>query len=329
MPEQSISQIAADSYRFIQDTILEPLGWGEFDALFATYAHRRGHSYTAYIDSLPLLAYRAAGGESEDAFPVSSAWILHILAGRVLDDLADDQGKQSVWQQNGRATALSYALFAMGAANTALAYIQKELVYREISQKFNQALALAAKVQQKTSDSANPSVEDYFKAIAAKTGMVFALGTWAGGYMATSEHGAHERCSPEHGSHESSPQTCEALYSYGLNTGMMLQIVDDYTDLAEDLVRGEWTLPVLHALAQLEDERRPALIADLNSARGQCPDQIQEVVAQVNELGSLTWSLQVAGAYQQRAIAALDQFPTENKIHLVAYVSQQYSESTL
>lgn len=320
MPEQSISQIAIDSYRFIQDTILEPLGWGEFDALFATYANQRCHSYTAYIDSLPSLACRAAGG-SEDAFPVSAAWILHIMAGRVLDDLADDQGKESVWQQNGRSTALSCSLFALGAANTALSFIQNESTYREISQKFNQALALAAKVQQKPSDSANPTVEDYFKAIAAKTGMVFALGAWAGGYMATSE-----RCSPEHGSHESSSQTCEALYSYGLNTGMMLQIVDDCTDLAEDLVRGEWTLPVLYALAQLKDECRPALIADLNSARGKCPDQIQEVVAQVNELGSLTWSLQVAGAYQQRAIAALDQFPTENKTHLVAYVSQQYSE---
>lgn len=319
MPEQSISQIAADSYRFIQDTILEPLKWGEFDALFATYANRRCHSYTAYIDSLPLLACRAAGGEPEGAFPVAAAWILHIMAGRILDDLADDQGKESVWQRNGRAAALSYSLFAMGAANTALAYIPKESAYRDISQKFNQALALAAKVQQESFDPVHISVEDYFKAIAAKTGMVFALGTWAGGYVAASDHGSHEL----------GPQTCGALYNYGLNTGMMLQIVDDCTDLTEDLVQGEWTLPVIHALTQVDDNQRPALIADLVSARGQHPDQMQEVVAQVNELGSLTWSLQVAGVYQQRAIAALDQFSTENKTHLVAYVSQQNSESTL
>ncbi len=319
MPEQSISQIAADSYRFTQDTILKHLGWGEFDALFATYANRRCHSYTAYIDSLPLLACRAAGGKSKDAFPISAAWILHIMTGRILDDLADDQGKESIWQQNGRSTTLSYSLFALGAANTALTYIKNELAYRDISQKFNQALALAAKGQQKPSHSANPSVEDYFKAIAAKTGMVFALSTWAGGYVAASDNGSRER----------GPQTCEALYNYGLNTGMMLQIVDDCTDLAEDLVRGEWTLPVIHALTQVDDNQRPVLIADLASARGQHPDQIQEVVTQVNELGSLTWSLQVAGAYQQRAIAALDQFPTSNKTHLVAYVSQQNSESTL
>lgn len=324
MPEQFISQLAADSYRFIQNTVLNPLEWREFDALFATYANRRCHSYTAYIDSLPLLACQAAGGGSEDAFPVAAAWILHIMGGRILDDLADNQGKESIWQQNGRSTAISYSLFALGAANTALSYIQKESTYREIGRKFNQVLALAAKVQQKPFDLAQTSVEDYFKAIAAKTGMVFALGAWTGGYVATSEHSAHV-----HRSCDLCPQTCDALYNYGLNTGMMLQIVDDCTDLAEDLVQGEWTLPVLYALAQVEDECKSGLLADLNSARGQHPDQIQEVVAQVKELGSLTWSLQVAGAYQKRAIAALDQFPTKNRTHLVAYVSQQNSESTL
>lgn len=319
MPEQSISQLADESYRFIQDTVLKPLGWEEFNALFSTYASRRCHSYTAYIDSLPLLACKAAGGESEVALPVAAAWILHIAAGRILDDLADDQGKESIWQQNGRSPALSYSLFALSAANTALSYIQNELAYRDISRKFNQALALAVKGQQKPPDSATPSVEDYFKAIAAKTGIVFALGAWAGGRVAMSEHGLHE---PDH-------QTCEALYNYGLNTGMMLQIVDDCADLAEDLVRGEWTLPVIHALSQVGDTQRQVLTADLNGASGRHPNQIQEVVAQVNELGSLTWSLQVAGVYQQRAIAALAQFPAESKTHLVAYVSQQNSESTL
>lgn len=319
MPEQFISQLAADSYRFIQNTVLNPLEWREFDALFATYANRRCHSYTAYIDSLPLLACQAAGGGSEDAFPVAAAWILHIMGGRILDDLADNQGKESIWQQNGRSTALSYSLFALGAANTALCYIQKEWAYRDISQKFNQALALAAKGQQEPINSAASSIEDYFKVIAAKTGIVFALGAWAGGYVAMSEPLLHE----------SDLKACQALYNYGLNTGMMFQIVDDCTDLAEDLVRGEWTLPVFYALAQVEDECKSALLADLSSARGQHPDQIQEVVAQIKELGSLTWSLQVAGAHQKRALAALDQFPTKNRTHLVAYVSQQNSESTL
>ena len=314
MCSHTVFQLATQSYNFTRQIVLEPLRWGEFSQLFEIHTNRRQNLHAAYMDVLPTLTCLAIGGEFESTLPVNAAWILYILAARMLDDLFDNQGQESIWQGNGCSKALSYALFALGAGNSALSYIQKETTYKEISQKFNQTLAMAAQVQQESSDSFSLSIEAYFKAIAAKTGMVFAVGAWAGGYLATDEPRL---------------QSCQALYDYGLNAGLMLQIIDDCTDLAEDLARGDWTLPVLHALAHVDDEQRPELIADLKNAKGGSLGQIQRLVNQIDKCGSMTWSLQVAGAYQQRAIAALESFPPERKAHLVAYVSQKYDIPTV
>lgn len=244
--------------QFISREILPPLEWPLFSNAFSAYLKRRQETPSSYVDLFPTLTCIAAGGVPEEAIPVTAAWTLFVLAARLFDDLADGQQLAPEWSQFGPATNSSMALFALGAANSALALTNSGTTCKEVTLAFNQALALASKSQQLEMDTREFSIEQYLGTIASKTGFIFAVGAWAGGMVATEK--------PR-------PTTVKALHDYGLNIGIMDQIVDDCQDLAADLAQGIWTLPVFYALSQAADKERHDLRTALTAARGEMKRQ--------------------------------------------------------
>ncbi|MCA9941950.1 MAG: polyprenyl synthetase family protein [Ardenticatenaceae bacterium] len=300
--------------QFISCELLAPLDWQTFSGTFAAYLRRRRNTPSAYVDLFPTLACLAAGGESVRAISVTAAWTLFILAARLFDDLADGQQLALEWRHFKPTTTTSMALFALGAANSALAQADSRIVYEEVSLAFNQALALAAKSQQLETENLELSIEQYLGTIATKTGFIFAVGAWAGGMIATKEP-----CQT----------TVQGLHDYGLNVGIMDQIYDDCQDLAVDLAQGIWTLPVLYAMSQAKSNKRHELQVALTSASRGEAGAVETAVSLITTYDAIPWSLMAAAAYQQRALAAIEALSPENKSYLVEYAQRNNAQLVL
>lgn len=294
-------------HHYLRQNILNQLGWTEFTHCLEAYIARRQGTQMLFVDLFPTFACLAAGGSMETAVPITAAWLLFILSARIFDDLADGQTLAKEWHGVNSQTTMAMGLHALGAANSAIAQIPSGAIAKEISCAFNQGLALAAKAQQETAKVGSTQVKTYLSEITAKTGYIFAIGSWSGGKIA-----ANSPCQ----------QTLKSLYQYGLNIGIMDQIIDDCQDLATDLTRGVWTLPTIYALSQRTESARPDLLKALNLARGGESHAVETAVNYIVAQNSLAWCLKVAAAYQDRALEALKPLSTENTIYLVEYAKR-------
>ncbi|MCA9921207.1 MAG: polyprenyl synthetase family protein [Anaerolineales bacterium] len=297
-----INQLFRNTYDFIQQIILPTFGWPEFDHLITDYRQKRIDT-GVYVDIFPALASVASGGDVQQVIPLSAAWTLFMFAARVFDDLFDGEGYEHEWWQSETAVSTT-GMFAIGAANVALSYIGDCTQQRDIAEAFNKLLVLAAKAEGKRPFVQHTSLEQYFTDIASKTGLVFATGAWSGGVIA--------------GGDES---TLNALYQFGLNLGMMEQIVDDCQDVLIDVQNGVWTLPMLYALAEAKkvgDGRFHNLLSQ-PKAISQWGDDVQSFLAKYD---AVNWSLKVAEVYQCQAMSALAKLPDGCMADLEAYANR-------
>src|SRR5699024_3879385 len=145
-----------------------------------------------------------------------------------------------------------------------------------------------AKTQTAKLDLQSVTVERYFAHIAAKTGVVFATAAWAGALTAESD---------------ATDSAIDALYDFGMNLGMAIEIADDCADLeTSDLRRRHFTLPVIHALSQENHPRRPSLVSLLGNATDR--RWVEDVTDLLTELGAIDGSMRVASVYRANAIGA-------------------------
>jgi geranylgeranyl pyrophosphate synthase len=308
MPE-TVDPYFESIYAYLEHSVLPSLGWQEANDMILHYGRNRRHSARSYVDTLPILACLSAGGNFEEAKPVAAAWILFVLAGRIFDDVVDGYEENNFLFAQGAPTAVSSALYALSGANIALGHIADHRRQKEISHAFNNVLALAAQAQTASQPVKESSLENYFAMIAGKTGMAFAVGAWAGGRMATG----------------GSSEKLQALHQYGLHIGMMDQIVDDCEDLAADLRQGTKTLPLLYALQEASEGQRIFLRSFTKHGPITDENRIEATIDLIEEIGGIRWSLSMAALYQQKAIAALSNFPDSTKKHLVDYASQHFA----
>ena len=109
----------------------------------------------------------------------------------------------------------------------------------------------------------------------------------------------------------------EALTQFGLNLGITFQVVDDILDFTgdeqqlgkpviNDLKEGRITLPIIHALAHAgeADHRR---LKDL--AQDVKPDTAPEILALLDQTGSLSYAREQARHYTLKAQENLQSFP--------------------
>jgi geranylgeranyl diphosphate synthase type I len=293
-----VEQLWEETYGFIEKQILPGLEWPAFQDLLKHVKERRKEPWFISTDVFPALACQAAGGDPRQAVPLSAAWLLNILAGRIFDDQQDGEGEQQAWLTARAIDSTSVGLFALGAANAALSYLHVERdSLSDIICAFGNIVSLSARAQIDKLDLKGLTLERYLANIAAKTGIVFATGAWTG--ARTAKNGASELA-------------LQALHDYGMNLGMAIQIADDCADLQEgDLSRQHFTLPVVYALNQIDHPRHPQLISLLEKGAGQ-------------EMGALEWAVNVASLYRAKALAALEPLPRENVKELTAYATGEY-----
>lgn len=305
MERLDLSRQFIETHAFIEEHVLPDLGWPAFEAILRALRQRRIASPGMYTDLFPTLACVAAGGEVARAIPLSASWLLYVLAARIFDDHQDEEGENQPWSGTGR-EALGVGLFALGAAQSALFRLEADLeTLRQIGEAYGNVLAMAARAQSKGNASSGVSVEQYFTNMAAKTGIVFATAAWSGARVST--------LTP-------SDLVLDSLYNYGLNVGMTIQITDDCRDLAaDDLKRGDFTLPVIYALAQREHPCQPQL-AQLMAQAGES-EHTEAIIEILEEMGAINWSRRVASVYRSRALAALEPLDRERTIYLEEYVS--------
>lgn len=308
MHEFAVETLFATVYDFIEETVLPPFRWDRFSNILKEYRSKRATSLHAYVDVLPILTCAAAGGRPDKAIPLAASWTFYILAARIFDDQQDDEGAEHTWNDGGVKEALPIGLHAMGAAQAALSHLEGGGgTHAAILGAFGNSLALSAKAQSEQPTLDDLSVEWYFRLLAAKTGLIFATGAWAGARVSLD--------TPD-------PATVDALYQYGLNTGMAAQIADDCYDLAEaDLANNTLSLPVIYALSQKQHDKHPLLISLLQEPSAK-PERIARIVEVLEEIEAIAWSLKVARVYQGQALAALEQFPEDKIQPLVYYVSR-------
>lgn len=259
--------------------------------------HHHTHLVSISSEILPLLTCQAAGGVAEDALPLAAFWWLNLFAARLLDDLQDDDVTHS-WGEQSPAQRLSAAIYGLGAAQSALSFLNVDAdCHQSLYDAFGRTLALAAAGQyQPPPKLVELSVESYFETTILKSANLFAAICWAGARIATTNESTLAACS-----------------NFGLAVGIMKQIQDDCTDFnksdSSDLARGSYTLPVIYALSQTDVPNQ--IIANWK------PHDILELVEKTQ---GVQWGQQMANIYRQQALDAISIFPPETTELLKAYV---------
>ena len=291
-PRSPISSLLTPVYQFINCTLLPPFDWPAFETAWEIYRDARIANGRADIDALPVVACLAASGNVEQVLPTAAAWTLYILAARIFDDVADDEGDESgLFARRNAPSPLSACLFAVSAANASLTHLDESSGSRDIVATFSHTLALAVKSEHTQPPLSQLSVETYFETIAAKTGIVFATGMWAGSRTAVADK-----------------NITDSLHKFGLHLGMMTQILDDCVDLKADLANQVWTLPLIYASSQKQHPAHQQLTSLLAQPAPNAA-WIDEIVSLLDTMNAVPWSLQIAEVHRQEAVSLIEDLP--------------------
>lgn len=143
------------------------------------------------------------------------------------------------------------------------------------------------------------SESDYLKMVSEKTGELCAAGCGIGATLSGAD-----------------ADLIESFKSFGRDLGTAFQIIDDVLDLVgdanavgktlgTDLQNRKVTLPVIHALATLDQTRRELLLTMLNADNV----AVGKVVALLEESGSIEYSRKKAATIAQQAIDFASSLP--------------------
>lgn len=140
----------------------------------------------------------------------------------------------------------------------------------------------------------------YLEVIQAKTAKLFEAATELGGVLTGQ-----------------SDAICTALAQYGMHLGTAFQIVDDVLDYqsdqatmgknaGDDLAEGKTTLPLIHAMADSNEEERAFLRQAITDADVSEMDKILAIIASTNAIEK---SLETARIAANNAVQVLDILP--------------------
>ncbi|MCI0556932.1 MAG: polyprenyl synthetase family protein [Nitrososphaera sp.] len=303
------------TYQFIRTNILPVLDWTKFESTVEYWIERRENASVKsnYSDVLPTLSYTALGGDIEPSIPLTAAWMFYIFGARVLDDIQDQDAPNKPWTKEGLGQSIPIGVALLSITNTCLSHLNTDAAaFQEILAGFGRTGTLAAKHQSFPTNSyaSAESLEQYFTHIIATTAELFAVGAWAGGRLHTTDE-----------------NILQALRDFGFGLGMKTAIVLDCRDLKpaspdkpSDLTVGSYKLPVLYAVSTLTEHPDHRLLIKLLKEENLSGDRLETVVRVLEDMGAISWSVQVALEYEKKARLALDSLPDTAKKVLVDYV---------
>ena len=143
--------------------------------------------------------------------------------------------------------------------------------------------------------------ESYMQVIYSKTARLFESATQIGAIL------------------NDAPENVEvALQNYGKYLGTAFQLIDDVMDytsdgedmgknVGDDLAEGKPTLPLLHAMRNTTPENTAMIREAIEKANGM--DRLEDILAVMQEAGSLEYTTQKALEEADKAIAELSVLP--------------------
>ncbi|GAA4884207.1 octaprenyl diphosphate synthase [Ferrimonas pelagia] len=250
----------------------------------------------------PLLAVLAARAvEYQGDAHVKLAAIIEFIHTATLlhDDVVDEstmrRGRETANALFGNQASVLVGDFLYTRSFQMMTELRDLTVLEDLADATN-VLAEGEVLQLMNCNDADTSEDSYMQVIYCKTARLFEAATHLAAVLAEKE-----------------PALCQAMSDYGRYLGTAFQLVDDVLDytadeeelgknLGDDLAEGKPTLPLIHAIAHAE----PADSQRIRDAieNGGC-EEIEAVVATLEQTGSLDYTMQRAIEESDKAIAAL------------------------
>ncbi|HEY0604753.1 MAG TPA: polyprenyl synthetase family protein [Herpetosiphonaceae bacterium] len=241
---------------------------------------------------LPLLTCQAAGGDPRSAIPVAAAWRALHIGLKLLDDVEDgDVARMNAGVNPAQVLNLSTGFLA--AAQLALTHLPAAQCH-VLQADFLQTVLRMARGQHVDLDrSTARSIQTYFQVMEAKSGAFFALAAASGSKCATTD--------------------CTEIAKYqdfGYNVGILIQIVDDWSDIAlkhgqGDLTTGQATLAVCYAQTVASPAERVHLESLLACAPTSAAAE-HEARHLLTTLGCEMYMQAELARYRRRSLAVFD-----------------------
>ncbi len=167
--------------------------------------------------SLPGMCCQAAGGEAQWADPVAAAWLLFFAAAHLMDSVEDQDEPDPWWAAQGPGLALNAATGLYFSACLALQELNNLPIpyeaQRAAAVQVLQPFLLMSSGQYVDFNTPKPTLDEYWRIAGAKSGAFFSLACQAGARLATDQ-----------------PQALQGFQQFGLNIGLLVQILDDLAD---------------------------------------------------------------------------------------------------
>lgn len=264
---------------------------------FVTLAFEPEAKINPFI-SLPELCCLASNGSPKLCRPIVAAWVLLLLAAKLIDDVEDQAIQDDVPLIVNATTGLHFVIQLIlskliQAPETAASFLP---ILLKLDRTMLHACAgqhgdLSNYWQQQ--EEIDP--ETWLEIARAKSGDFFAWAAWAGARVT-----------------DASDDTLAACWTFGHHLGTLLQIADDFNDVwlspqPGDLVTGCLSLPVIYARFVSDKATRnhlDQLLAQAQSGKRDAEEKIRQILI---EIGAQNYLLVVARMEYFQAVAALEQ----------------------
>ncbi len=265
--------------------------------------------------AVALLVFKAVGGtDPQKIIKVATAFELIHSATLIHDDINDHgemrRGRQAAYKKYGTQKALIAGDFLF-VKSFALGGTFDETIIGVVADACT-GIAESEILQSDYEHDQDTSVDVYINIIEGKTARPFEAGARVGSYLA-----------------ESSSAVIEAMGSFGMNIGIVFQIVDDILDITGveatlgkargiDILDGKPTLPLIIAM---QDRAHGDRIKQIFKKEVKSSAEVAEALALVKKTDALDASMDLAEEYANKALLDLEVLkPSEYKDALKALI---------
>ncbi|MGB0898881.1 MAG: octaprenyl diphosphate synthase [Psychrobium sp.] len=253
---------------------------------------------------LTVLAARALGYQGKDH--VTIAAIIEFIHTSTLlhDDVVDEstmrRGKETANALFGNQASVLVGDFLYSRSFQMMTEL-KNLQIMEVLADATNIIAEGEVLQLINVNDPDTTEESYLRVIYCKTAKLFEAAT----HLAAVVNGNDQA-------------TIDAMKAYGTHLGTAFQLIDDHLDytadseklgknIGDDLAEGKPTLPLIYAM-KMGTQQQTALIREA-IVEGNGMDNLTEILAILDETGSLEYTLAQAQLESEKAISALEFMP--------------------
>jgi geranylgeranyl pyrophosphate synthase len=266
---------------------------------------------------LPGLCCQAAGGEPSSTDEIAAAWLLFYTAAHIFDCIEDEDQLDENLAQFGPGVNINIATGMVISASSMVNGLYQVSHTREVAQELGKdffgSILIMASGQHMDLISEQIEIEKWNEIAEAKSGSFFSLACKSGARLGTKD--VHK---------------INAYSDYGLNLGIMLQILDDLEDLksANDpenpILEGglRCSLAVAYALEVLPDNEGRQLLSWLSSG-SQDNNTVEHVVNLLDKCGAILFLQTELERHRNLGLGALERTQSDSPAvgHLAKYLS--------